>query len=87
MIVILIWKKISKFNSYFEQISQKLKLSFDEELLDMAVRNGKYLKFITDAPVEWITYKNVPLGLMKSIGRLPIIPGNNNLVYTAKNLH
>ena len=76
--------KISKFNVYLEQISQKLKISFDEELLDMAVRNGKYLKFITDAPVEWITYKNVPLGIMKSIGRLPIIPGNN-LVYTAKN--
>ncbi|HEM3488825.1 TPA: hypothetical protein U1B28_000407 [Streptococcus suis] len=75
--------EIEKFNNNFHKISEKLKLSLDDEFIDILVKYGKHIKFITDAPIEWVKYKNTPLGLIKSISRLPIIPGNT-LVNSAK---
>ena len=75
--------EIEKFNNNFHNISEKLKLSLDNDFIDIIVKHGKHIKFITDAPIEWVKYKNTPLGLIKSISRLPIIPGNT-LVNSAK---
>lgn len=75
--------EIEKFNNNFHKISEKLKLSLDDGFIDIIVKHGKHIKFITDAPIEWVKYKNVPLSLIKSISRLPIIPGNT-LVNSAK---
>ncbi|MFH0357107.1 hypothetical protein ACHBHL_01105 [Streptococcus sp. A27] len=75
--------EIEKFNNNFHKISEKLKLSLDDEFIDILVKYGKHIKFITDAPIEWVKYKNTPLGLIKSISRLPIIP-DNTLVNSAK---
>ena len=75
--------EIEKFNNNFHKISEKLKLSLDDEFIDILVKYGKHIKFITDAPIEWVKYKDTPLGLIKSISRLPIIPGNT-LVNSAK---
>lgn len=75
--------EIEKFNNNFHKISEKLKLSLDDEFIDILVKYGKHIKFITDAPIEWVKYKETPLGLIKSISRLPIIPGNT-LVNSAK---
>lgn len=33
------------------------------------------LKFITDAPVEWIENDGIYIGIEKSISRLPVVPG------------
>ena len=74
---------MKKFNNNFHKISEKLKLSLDDGFIDIIVKHGKHIKFITDAPIEWVKYKNVPLSLIKSISRLPIIPGNT-LVNSAK---
>lgn len=68
--------EIEKFNNNFHKISEKLKLSLDDEFIDILVKYGKHIKFITDAPIEWVKYKDTPLGLIKSISRMPIIPGN-----------
>lgn len=76
--------EIEKFNNNFHKISEKLKLSLDDGFIDIIVKHGKHIKFITDAPIEWVKYKDTPLGLIKSISRLPIIPGNT-LVNSAKN--
>lgn len=76
-------KEIEKFNNNFHNISEKLKLSLDDDFIELIVNKGNHIKFITDAPIEWIKYKDVPLGLIKSISRLPIIPGNT-LVNSAK---
>ena len=75
--------EIEKFNDNFHKISEKLKLSLDDGFIDIIVKHGKHIKFITDAPIEWVKYKDTPLGLIKSISRLPIIPGNI-LVNSAK---
>lgn len=75
--------EIEKFNNNFHNISEKLKLSLDDDFIDIIVKHGKHIKFITDAPIEWAKYKDTPLGLIKSISRLPIIPGNI-LVNSAK---
>lgn len=75
--------EIKKFNDNFHKISEKLKLSLDDGFIDIIVKHGKHIKFITDAPIEWVKYKDTPLGLIKSISRLPIIPGNT-LVNSAK---
>ena len=75
--------EIEKFNNNFHKISEKLKLSLDDEFIDILVKYGKHIKFITDAPIEWVKYKDTPLGLIKSISRIPIIPGNT-LVNSAK---
>ena len=75
--------EIEKFNNNFHKISEKLKLSLDDGFIDIIVKHGKHIKFITDAPLEWIKYKDTPLVLIKSISRLPIIPGNT-LVNSAK---
>ena len=75
--------EIEKFNNNFQKISEKLKLSLDDDFIDIIVKHGKHIKFITDAPLEWVKYKDTPLGLIKSISRLPIIPGNT-LVNSAK---
>lgn len=75
--------EIEKFNNNFHKISEKLKLSLDDCFIDIIVKHGKHIKFITDAPIEWVKYKDTPLGLIKSISRLPIIPGNT-LVNSAK---
>lgn len=75
--------EIEKFNNNFQKISEKLKLSLDDGFIDIIVKHGKHIKFITDAPLEWIKYKDTPLVLIKSISRLPIIPGNT-LVNSAK---
>ena len=75
--------EIEKFNNNLHKISEKLKLSLDDEFIDILVKYGKHIKFITDAPIEWVKYKDTPLGLIKSISRLPIIPGNT-LVNSAK---
>jgi len=75
--------EIGKFNNNFHKISEKLKLSLDDGFIDIIVKHGKHIKFITDAPIEWVKYKDTPLGLIKSISRLPIIPGNT-LVNSAK---
>ena len=75
--------EIEKFNNNFHKISEKLKLSLDDGFIDIIVKHGKHIKFITDAPIEWVKYKDTPLGLIKSISRLPIIPGNT-LVNSAK---
>ena len=75
--------EIEKFNDNFHKISEKLKLSLDDGFIDIIVKHGKHIKFITDAPIEWGKYKDTPLGLIKSISRLPIIPGNI-LVNSAK---
>lgn len=77
------FSEIEKFNNNFHKISEKLKLSLDDEFIDILVKYGKHIKFITDAPIEWVKYKDTPLGLIKSISRLPIIPGNT-LVNSAK---
>lgn len=75
--------EIEKFNNNFHKISEKLKLSLDDDFIDIIVKHGRYINFITDAPLEWVKYKDTPLGLIKSISRLPIIPGNT-LVNSAK---
>ena len=75
--------EIEKFNNNLHKISEKLKLSLDDGFIDIIVKHGKHIKFITDAPIEWVKYKDTPLGLIKSISRLPIIPGNT-LVNSAK---
>lgn len=75
--------EIEKFNNNFHKISDKLKLSLDDGFIDIIVKHGMHIKFITDAPLEWVKYKDTPLGLIKSISRLPIIPGNT-LVNSAK---
>ena len=75
--------EIEKFNNNYHNISEKLKLSLDDDFIDIIVKHGKHIKFITDAPIEWVKYKDTPLGLIKSISRLPIIPGNI-LVNSAK---
>ena len=75
--------EIEKFNNNFHKISEKLKLSLDDKFIDILVKYGKHIKFITDAPIEWVKYKDTPLGLIKSISRMPIIPGNT-LVNSAK---
>lgn len=75
--------EIEKFNNNFHKISEKLKLSLDDGFIDIIVKHGMHIKFITDAPLEWVKYKDTPLGLIKSISRLPIIPGNT-LVNSAK---
>lgn len=75
--------EIEKFNDNFHKISEKLKLSLDDGFIDIIVKHGKHIKFITDALIEWVKYKDTPLGLIKSISRLPIIPGNI-LVNSAK---
>ncbi|HGI3102837.1 hypothetical protein OJ919_02510 [Streptococcus anginosus] len=77
------FKEIEKFNNNFHNISEKLKLSLDGDLIELIVNKGNHIKFITDSPIEWIKYEDVPLGLIKSISRLPIIPGNI-LVNSAK---
>ena len=77
------FSEIEKFNNNFHKISEKLKLSLDDEFIDILVKYGKHIKFITDAPIEWVKYKDTPLGLIKSISRLPIIP-SNTLVNSAK---
>lgn len=75
--------EIEKFNNNFHTISEKLKLSLDDGFIDIIVKHGMHIKFITDAPLEWVKYRDTPLGLIKSISRLPIIPGNT-LVNSAK---
>lgn len=75
--------EIEKFNNILDKISEKLKLSLDNDLLELIIQKGKHIKFISDAPVEWIKYQNVPISLIKSISRLPIVPGNI-LVESAK---
>ncbi|HGA1528885.1 TPA: hypothetical protein ACIRLL_002104, partial [Streptococcus suis] len=77
------FQEIEKFNNNFHNISKKIKLSLDDDFVKLIVNKGNYIKFLTDAPIEWIKYKDVPLGLIKSISRLPIIPGNT-LVNSAK---
>ncbi|HGA0276033.1 TPA: hypothetical protein ACGP4F_000836 [Streptococcus agalactiae] len=77
------FKEIEKFNNNFHNISERLKLSLDGDFIELIVNKGNRIKFITDAPIEWIKYEDVPLGLIKSISRLPIIPGNI-LVNSAK---
>ncbi|WP_037613198.1 hypothetical protein [Streptococcus sp. OBRC6] len=77
------FKEIEKFNNNFHNISEKLKLSLDGDFIELIVNKGNHIKFITDSPIEWIKYEDVPLGLIKSISRLPIIPGNI-LVNSAK---
>lgn len=77
------FKEVEKFNTNFHKISEKIKLSFDDEFIEIIVKKGKHIKFITDSPIEWIKYKNVPISLIKSISRLPIIPGNT-LTWSAK---
>lgn len=76
--------EVKKFNTNFHNISTKMEMSLDEEIMEMIIKNGAHIKFITDSPIEWRLYKNVPIGVIKSISRLPIIPGNT-LVVTAKN--
>lgn len=78
--------EIEKFNNNFHKISEKLKLSLDVGFIDIIVKHGKHIKFITDAPIEWVKYKDTPLGLIKSISRLPIIPGNMLLNSAKHNL-
>lgn len=75
--------EIEKFNNILDKISEKLKLSLDNDLLELIIQKGKHIKFVSDAPVEWIKYQNVPISLIKSISRLPIVPGNI-LVESAK---
>ena len=75
--------EIEKFNNLLDKISEKLKLSLDDDLLELIIQKGKHIKFISDAPVEWIKYQNVPISLIKSTSRLPIVPGNI-LVESAK---
>lgn len=75
--------EIKKFNNNFHKVSDRLKSSLDDGFIDIIVKHGKHIKFITDAPIEWVKYKDTPLGLIKSISRLPIIPGNT-LVNSAK---
>ena len=75
--------EIEKFNNILDKISEKLKLSLDNDLLELIIQKGKHIKFVSDAPVEWIKFQNVPISLIKSISRLPIVPGNI-LVESAK---
>ena len=49
-----------------------MEMSLDEEIMEMIIKNGAHIKFITDSPIEWRLYKNVPIGVIKSISRLPI---------------
>lgn len=77
------FKEIKKFNKYTNIISKEMKKSLDDDLIELIIKNGNHIKFITDAPIEWIKYKNAPLGIVKSISRLPILPGNI-LVHSAQ---
>ena len=77
------FSEVSKFNNNFHKISEIMRLALDDNMIDIIIKNGNHIKFLTDAPIEWIKYRNVPLGLIKSTSRLPIIPGNT-LVHLAK---
>lgn len=74
--------EIEKFNVNKEKIGNLLKKCLTEEIINLIISNGKYIKFVTDAPIEWIENKGVPLGILKSISRLPVIPGNNLVTHS-----
>lgn len=74
--------QIQKFNENKIKIGEKIKSSFSDELLELITTFGRHIKIISDAPVEWINNNGIPLGIEKSVSRLPIIPGNGLIFHT-----
>ncbi|MFS7492185.1 hypothetical protein AB6905_14540 [Carnobacterium maltaromaticum] len=68
--------EVEKFNINKRKIGNVLRSTIGEEMINLIISHGKHIKFVTDAPVEWIEENGVPLGITKSISRLPVVPGN-----------
>lgn len=74
--------QVEKFNESKIKIGNLLRSIVGEEIINLIFSHGKHVKFITDAPVEWIENDGIPIGIEKSISRLPVVPGNGLVAHT-----
>lgn len=68
--------KAYKMNRLFRSLSDRLQQIIDPALLERIDVPYNQIKLITDAPLEWLPIRGLPLILRCDVSRIPTTPGN-----------
>jgi CHAT domain len=75
-------RSMHKQNRLFRRISDRLAEAVPKEFLPDIDRNGNQIKLITNAPLEWVPVRGLPLMLRHEVSRIPTTPGNVTCMQT-----
>jgi hypothetical protein len=67
--------RVAKLNKLARQVSVKLAEGIPEWIFDR-MRTFSKIKFISDAPLEWLQMDGFPLAITADVSRIPTTPGN-----------
>jgi len=60
----------------FIKLVNDLKTSIGQSLQNYIYKESQLITILSDAPIEWITLKNIPLMFSHEVSRIPTTPGN-----------
>ena len=66
-------KKVPKL---FGKIQAELKDAVGEDFMSRIEEMNGSIKIVSDAPLEWLPVKDLPLGIRNEVSRIPSTPGN-----------
>lgn len=68
--------KSFKLNKIMRRIENKLSLAIDSSFIEFIDQQYNQVKLISDAPLEWMPIRGLPLMLRYDVSRIPTTPGN-----------
>lgn len=68
--------QVLKRAELFRGVQKAIAAGFPEEFFEVLNRSSGGVRVISDAHVEWLDVRGIPLGLRYNVSRIPVTPGN-----------
>lgn len=66
----------SKVAKLFSDVQDQLGAGVPQEIIDRVEKSTWGVKAVTDAPIEWLPVRGLPLTLLRDVSRIPATPGD-----------
>lgn len=68
--------QVFKRREMFRKVQRAIAAGFPEDLQQLFSKSQDGIRIISDAHVEWLNVRGIPLGLRYNVSRIPVTPGN-----------
>lgn len=68
--------KLEKLRAAANAVFDQLSAAVDPQLMQLIDREQRHVKIVSDAPLEWLPVRELPIALRYSTSRVPVTPGN-----------
>jgi hypothetical protein len=69
-------RKTSKISKLAHSLGHKLSEEIGDDCMDMIEQAGEGIKLVSNAPLEFLPIRGLPLQLRRTVSRLPVTPGD-----------